>query len=125
MVLELKNRCRGIEPQSSLAGDILCRPAAATANTLRRTNDNFVPVDFVLYMSLQKPCQTHHKDEKFCIFLYFSCLVPRGGLEPPPLTGPDSKSGASTNSAIWAIKFLICRVRGIRTPDLMLPMHES
>ena len=29
-------------------------------------------------------------------------LVRKGGLEPPPLTGPDPKSGASANSATFA-----------------------
>ena len=30
-------------------------------------------------------------------------LVRKGGLEPPPLAGPDPKSGASANSATFAI----------------------
>ena len=30
-------------------------------------------------------------------------LVPRKGLEPPRLAAPEPKSGASTNSAIWAL----------------------
>ena len=29
-------------------------------------------------------------------------LVRKGGLEPPPLAGPDPKSGASANSATFA-----------------------
>ncbi len=29
-------------------------------------------------------------------------MVRKGGLEPPPLAGPDPKSGASANSATFA-----------------------
>jgi hypothetical protein len=32
-------------------------------------------------------------------------LVRKGGLEPPPLTGPDPKSGASANSATFALAY--------------------
>src|SRR6266536_3502533 len=34
----------------------------------------------------------------------FSFLVRKGGLEPPHLSVPDPKSGASANSATFAIK---------------------
>jgi hypothetical protein len=30
-------------------------------------------------------------------------MVRKGGLEPPPLAGPDPKSGASANSATFAL----------------------
>ena len=34
-------------------------------------------------------------------------MVRKGGLEPPPLAGPDPKSGASANSATFAQLLII------------------
>ena len=42
-------------------------------------------------------------------------MVPGGGLEPPRLSTPDPKSGASTNSATRARAFEKCTKESVRT----------
>jgi hypothetical protein len=60
-----------------------------------------------------------------CPFFIVLQMVPRRGLEPPHLTAPEPKSGASTNFATWAAALRAGILADLRLSSGQLYLHDG